>query len=309
MPELPEVETIVKGLNEKLKGRKIIDLWSDWPKYFRRIGGEKSFRKHIIGKKILGFKRRGKNVLIALSDNHLLLVHQKMSGHLLIGRWKKNTGALGEKFDENEKEKWVDQKWIPDPPKGSLLDPMNRFIRLIFFLDNKKMLALSDLRRFAKILCGPIQEIMALPDLHKLGPEPLEIGLATWQKLFAGKRGRLKQVLMDQNFVVGIGNIYADEILWLAKIHPLEKVESLKEKDLKKLFTATQKILKKAIRLRGSSIDDYRDALGRLGTYHLSRYAYQRDGESCSRCGTLIKRIKVGGRGTHFCPKCQKLVK
>ena len=299
MPELPEVETIVQGLNKKARGRKIIDLWHDWPKYFKRAGGEKSFRKHIIGKKILGFERRGKNVLIHLSDDHLLLVHQKMSGHLLVGHWRKNNGKLGEK--------WTGQKWIPDPPKGSLVDPMNRFIRLIFFLDKGQMLALSDLRRFAKILCGPRKEILDLPDLTNLGPEPLEINYSGWKKLFENKTGKIKPILMDQSFITGIGNIYADEILWLAKIHPLTKIEKLKEKQIRTLYDSVRKILNKALKLRGSSIDDYRDAEGRIGTYHLTRYAYQREGEPCQRCHTLIKRIKIGGRSTHFCPKCQKL--
>ena len=309
MPELPEVETIVGGLNKKARNQKIVDLWHDWPKYFKQIGGEKIFRKHVIGKKILEFRRRGKNILIHLSDDHLLLVHQKMSGHLLIGRWKKNEAV---RFSTNKgglDKSWSDQKWIPDHPQGPLTDPMNRFIRIIFFLDSGKMLALSDLRRFAKILCGPEQEIIALPDLALLGPEPLEISFGEWKKLFDNKRGKIKQVLMDQNFLVGIGNIYADEILWLSKIHALTPVDKLKIKDLKTLYEATKKILKKALRLRGSSIDDYRDAEGRLGAYHTKRYVYQRESEPCQRCGTIIKRIKIGGRSAHFCPKCQKLYK
>ena len=134
MPELPEVETIVRGLNRKIRGRKIIDLWTDWPKYFRFPKSEAEFRRHVIGKKILGVERRAKNVLIYLSDHHLLLIHQKISGHLLVGKWAVNNSR--ESVNGGLFEKWQEQKWIPDAPKNSSLwDPMNRFIRLIFFLD------------------------------------------------------------------------------------------------------------------------------------------------------------------------------
>ncbi|KKU94512.1 MAG: Formamidopyrimidine-DNA glycosylase [Candidatus Jorgensenbacteria bacterium GW2011_GWA1_48_13] len=311
MPELPEVETIARGLNRKLRGRKITGLWTDWPKYFKRPSGEAAFRRHITAKKITGVSRRAKNIFIHLSDplrprseasDHLLLVHQKMTGHLMVGKWKP--------FKEQKVgEVWAGQKWIPDPARGPLMDPMNRFIRLIFFLDNKEMLALSDLRRFAKVLCGPEEEILDSADIKKLGPEPLDekFGYPKFRELFKNKKGRIKQVLMDQNFISGIGNIYADEILWLSKIHPQKSVEDLKEKDLRIIFKNTRFILKKALRLRGTSIDDYRDAEGRRGGYDKVRYVYQREDEPCPRCGTEIKRLKIGGRSAHFCPKCQKV--
>jgi len=304
MPEMPEVETIVKGLDRKLKNRKIKDLWTDWSKYFRLPGTEKLFRKHIIGKRITGVSRRGKNVLIGLSDNHLMLIHQKMSGHLMVGKWEKSNKKNIADLPEN----WQGQKWVPVPPKGPLTDPMNRFIRLIFFLDDGKMLALSDLRRFAKVLCAPREEIFNLPEIKTLGPEPLDRSFTfrSFRKIFDGKKGRIKQLLMDQSFITGIGNIYADEILWFSKIHPTTGVANLKEKDLKVLYAAIKKVLKKALRLRGSSIDDYRDSEGRRGTYELTRRVYQREGEPCYRCGTAIRRIKLGGRSAHFCPKCQK---
>ncbi len=302
MPELPEVETIARGLNQKLRGRKITGLWTDWPKYFKRPLGEAAFRRHVAGKKITGVSRRAKNVFIHLSDNHLLLVHQKMTGHLMVGRWKP--------FKKQKVEEvWAGQKWIPEPPRGPLMDPMNRFIRLVFFLENGEMLALSDLRRFAKVLCGPEEEILDSADIRKLGPEPLDkkFDYPKFRELFENKKGRIKQVLMDQNFISGIGNIYADEILWLSKINPLKRAESLKEKDLKTIFKNTRFILKKALRLRGTSIDDYRDTEGRRGGYDKVRYVYQREGEPCPRCSTKIKRFKIGGRSAHFCPKCQKI--
>lgn len=309
MPELPEVETIVKGLNKKIRGRKIIDIWTDWPKYFRLHKGEKEFRKHVVGKKILGIERRAKNVLIHLSGDHLLLIHQKMSGHLMVGKWKSKS-KFTTSHVVNLEEKWLNQKWIPEASSISpFWDPMNRFIRLIFFLDDKEMLALSDLRRFAKVLCAPREIIYNFPEFMGLGPEPLDPKF-TYERfagLFGGKRGRIKPLLMDQGFISGIGNIYADEILWFSKINPLTRAEDLKERDLKKLYRSIKFILKKALRLRGSSVDDYRDAEGRRGIYDLTRYVYQREGEPCPRCGTKIKRIKIGQRSAHFCPKCQKL--
>jgi formamidopyrimidine-DNA glycosylase len=321
MPELPEVETIVRGLNQKIKGRKIIDLWTDWPKYFHpvrsgspqavaavptAVGGaasngvrlpknKKEFRRRVIGKKIISVERRAKNVLIHLSDNHLLLIHQKISGHLLVGKWRSVNGN------------W--QSAVAGPLSE---DRNNQYIRLIFFLNNGQMLALSDLRRFAKVLCGPKEIIFNLPGLKDLGPEPLDpkFTFKKFEELFnppaGGGNDRIKQVLMDQNFISGIGNIYADEILWVAKIHPLARIEKLKEKDLKKIYQAMKFILKKALKLRGTSIDDYRDAEGRRGAYDKVRYVYQREDEPCSRCGTKIKRLKLGGRSAHYCPKCQK---
>lgn len=304
MPELPEVETIARGLDKKLKNRRITDLWTDWPKYFRLPKGENLFRKRIIGKKITSVHRRAKNILINLSDQHLLLVHQKMSGHLMVGKWKK--AADSRKLPAV----WQGQKWIPAAPFASpLWDPMNRFIRLIFFLDKGGMLALSDLRRFAKVLCGRKEIIGNLPDLKDLGPEPLSpsFNFLKFRNLFRGRRGRIKQVLMNPQFIAGIGNIYADEILWSAKIHPLRRVEGLKEKELKMIYKNTKIILKKALKLRGTSIDDYRDANGKRGGYDLVRFVYQREDESCLRCDTKIKRLKIGGRSAHFCPSCQRL--
>ena len=291
MPELPEVQTIVNDLKKKVVGRKIKDIWTDWPKYFKHLG-EKKFRKHVIGKKIISIERRAKNILFHLSDNHLMLVHQKLSGHLLVGKWKIVIG-----------------KWR-SVIKGPLLeDRNNQYIRLIFFLDNGQMLALSDLRRFAKVLCGPRDVIFNLPDLKNLGPEPLDAKFTfnKFKGLFRGKKGRIKQVLMDPNFISGIGNIYSDEILWMAKTHPLTRVEKLRDVKLKAIYRAMRTVLKKALKLRGTSIDDYRDALGRRGRYDLVLCVYQREGEPCRRCRTKINRIKIGGRSARFCPRCQKL--
>ncbi len=310
MPELPEVETIARGLNRDLKGREIIGLWTDWPKYFKSHKSEPAFRKHVVGKKITGVTRRAKNILIHLRESlgkeYLMLIHQKMSGHLMVGRWLK---VKNEKDYKKLPEEWIGQKWVPDPPRGPFTDSKNRFIRLIFFLRGGEMLALSDLRRFAKVICGLKEEILHLPELENLGPEPLEREF-TYKKFLGvlDKQKRpLKQVLMDPYTISGIGNIYADEILWFSKIHPKRIFESLSEKEKKNLWKAIKFILKKALKLRGTSIDDYRDHKGKRGSYNLVRFVYQREGEPCKRCGKKILRIKLAGRSAHFCPHCQCL--
>jgi formamidopyrimidine-DNA glycosylase len=172
------------------------------------------------------------------------------------------------------------------------------------------MLALSDLRRFAKFLCGPADVILNTPDLKNLGPEPLESSFTyeKFKKLFVGKRGRIKQVLMNQSFIVGIGNIYSDDILYESKIHPLSRVEKLKELQLKALFAAIKKILKRGVKNRGTSVDDFRDTAGRKGNYGSRILVYQKYGQNCPH-GHKIDRLKIGGRTAHFCPKEQKLYK
>lgn len=302
MPELPEVETVVRDLKKRVVGHRVLGVWTDWPKYFKGTSLE-VFRKHVRGKKILGISRRGKNILIELSGptslklrrasgHTVILVHLKMTGHLLAGSWK-----LDGKF------------WKPSGSAKEMRDPKNGFIRLVFFLDSKlfPMLALSDMRRFAKVICGPREKILNLPDLRKLGREALEIAYKDFRELFKAKKGKIKQVLLDQSFVAGIGNIYSDEILYSAKIHPLSRVEELKESHIKKLYSAMKKILEKGIKMRGTSSDDFRDTYGKKGNYGNAILMYQRHGKKCAR-GHLIQRIKIGQRSAHFCPVCQKLI-
>ncbi|OGN03596.1 MAG: hypothetical protein A2651_03815 [Candidatus Yanofskybacteria bacterium RIFCSPHIGHO2_01_FULL_42_12] len=188
----------------------------------------------------------------------------------------------------------------------------NGYIRTIWKLSNGYQLAFSDLRRFGKVVLVKDDNLSELPEIKKLGPEPLEIKFEKFKELFksAGwqKRGRIKQVLMDPFFIAGIGNIYSDEILWDSGFHPLSRTENLSDGDLKKIYNATVRILKKAIKLGGSSVEDYRMSSGEKGEYQNQTKAYQRDGERCARKdGGVIKRIKLGGRSAHFCSVHQKL--
>ena len=279
MPELPEVQTTVSGLKSKVLNRTFVDVWTDTEKLFKNMSfGD--FRKEIKNKKIKDIRRRGKNLIFELSEEYFLLVHLKMTGHFL--------------YDEC-------------PPAGGQgqEDSMNRFIRARFFLDNDKVLALSDLRKFAKIELLKKEELDK--ELELLGPEPLEKDFTFEKFKKVLKKGKIKQILMNQNIFVGVGNIYADEILWQAEVHPEKNVLDLSERELKKIYLATKDILLEALKFGGTSTSDYRNIEGGRGTFEKKLKAYQRQGQKCFRCGTIIKRKKIAQRGTHFCPTCQKL--
>jgi len=295
MPELPEVETTVNQLKKKVPGRTFINVWTDASKIIKKPKNFEEFKKNIKGKKIQKIWRRGKNIIFDLSGGLSLLIHQKLTGHLLIGNWAtQRVPRIG--------------NWEP-LNKGPLQDLVNRYIHLIFWLSGDLMLALSDLRKFAKVELWNQDELENSKEFKELGLEPLEkdFTFEKFKEVIAKKQGKIKQILMNQNVIAGIGNIYSDEILWEAKIHPFQNISKLKEDNLKKIYEAMKKILKKAIELGGESISDFRDTEGKKGRFDILRKVYRREGEKCSRCGTIIKRIKIGGRSAHFCPKCQKI--
>lgn len=267
MPELPEVETTVRGLQQKVLSRTFVDVWTDLEK-FKKL-------KELKNKKIKKIWRRGKNIIFELSQGYSLLVHQKLTGHLLYGEWEK--------------------------------DKANTYIHLKFFLDNGKILALSDLRKFAKVELWKTEDLKK--ELSSFGPEPLDKNFTfeKFKEALQQAQGKIKQVLMDQEIIVGIGNIYSDEILWRSKIHPFKDVSKLTEKELRDIYGKIKNVLKKAIELRGESFSDYRDLEGKKGNFDAARKVYRKEGEKCSRCGTKIERLKMGGRSAHFCPICQKL--
>ena len=291
MPELPEVETIARELKKKIVGLRITDIWADREKPLKQAGGLKKFLKEIKDKKIVDVRRRAKFVVIDMEGPKTIFIHQKISGHLLYGQWEKM------------KNEWKAAK--PGPLRD---DPQNKYLRIVFSLNNGHQVALSDLRRFGKVLLVGDKEMENLKELKKLGPEPLGVSFAEFKHLFIKKKGRLKPVLMDPYFIAGIGNIYSDEILWDAGYHPLARVEKLEEKDLKKIFDSMKKILLKAIKYQGDSMDDYRLPSGEKGRYQNIQKAYQQTGKKCSKNdGGVIKRVKINSRSAHFCPIHQKL--
>ncbi len=269
MPELPEVETTVNELKEKIIGRKILKVWTDAEKLFKPNFLE--FEKGVIGRTIKEISRRGKNIIIELDSGKYILVHQKLTGSLLYGTE------------------------IERP-----------YIHLILSLD-KGEIALSDLRKFAKVAFIP--DLENYPDYKNLGPEPLsrEFSLEKFEEIIKKSKGKIKKVLMDQEKIAGIGNIYSDEILFEAKVSPLRETQELKTKETKKLYLAIKKILEKAIKAKGTSVSDYRRPSGEEGNFAKFLKVYQREGKLCPRhCGGRVKRIKFGSRSSHFCPRCQK---
>ncbi len=304
MPELPEVQTTADGIEKTLKGLTISDVWTDYnspfhsgktniknPEYF------KTFRNKILGKKILGGGRRGKNVLIYLSGNLVILVHMKMTGHLIYGKFSKRT--VGKKIE-----------WYPEE-KGPLQDPFNKFLHLVFVLSNGNSLALSDMRKFAKVSLGEKNTLPHHPDLAHLGPEPLEkkfsIKILRTQ-LLKRPNTKIKQALMDQTLIAGIGNIYSDEILWTTGIHPETRVDKVSPKKFLEIFSATRTLLTKGIDFGGDSMSDYRNLFGERGRFQAEHRAYRLTGKKCSKkgCKGIIQRLKVGGRSAHFCSIHQK---
>lgn len=315
MPELPEVETTVQSLNRAVKNLRIIDVWSSYNSAFhdgkdniKDVKYFKKFRKAVIGKKILLAGRVGKNIIINLSGGISILVHMKMTGHFLYGKYKHDTNSRMKTNDANKKEEWKPTE------KGPLNDPMNRFIRMIWTLSNKKHLAFSDLRRFAKICYFPTEDKNDYEDLKNLGPEPL-LSLFTFEKfkkqLLTKPNGKIKQVLMDQSVIAGIGNIYSDEILWHSGIHPFSKPEKVPAEKLKKVFVAMKKILDRALKIGGDSTSDFRGIDGRPSGYQNFHKAYRQTGKKCPRsnCAGKIARLKIAGRSAHFCDTHQTLYK
>lgn len=288
MPELPEVETTINGLKQLLD-RKIEEVWCDNKKMVRKAVFS-DFKQKIIGTKIKDLRRRGKLILIDLSQEQTLLIHQKLTGHLLIGTWTKQ-----------------DNRWNPKT-LGPLQDKANRYIHLVLTLDNGQMLALSDLRKFAKVELWDSQELKNSKQINKLGPEPLakDFSFEDFKTYFKGRTAAIKTTLMNQEVIAGIGNIYSDEILWRAKIDPFKSTNKLSREEFNQIFKAMKKVLNKAIKLKGESISDYRRPSGAKGNFDQERKVYRREGESCPRCGTTIKRKKISGRSAHYCPQCQK---
>lgn len=313
MPELPEVTTTVNGLQKVLPGLVILDVWTDLSVKNQKIKQFKdtikndifyrNFIKKIIGKKILNVERRAKNILINISGGQTILIHLKMTGHLLFGEYKK---IVSGKKKEERKIKWVPKE------DGPLSDPYNRFIHVIFSLSGGKHMAFCDSRKFGKITLIETLQKHNTPHLKNLGPEPLE-------KIFSEKEfikrvllkpnWKIKTVLMDQSILAGIGNIYSDEMLWSSDIHPESHPVGVPKLQLSKLYKEMQKVLTKGINFGGDSMSDYRNINGTKGDFQHHHNVYQKKGHKCGKkgCkGDIIRKV-INGRSAHFCNTHQKL--
>lgn len=292
MPELPEVQTIVSDLKKVLPGLTIRDVWTDYKKMIKSPKSFSGFKKAVVGRRILNVQRRGKNILIDLSGGKTLLIHQKMTGHLLYGSFGYAQG-----------------KWLATKPGPLRDDPQNRFIHLVISLSNGKQLALSDVRKFAKVLIWNTNKLNGLKDIKDIGPDPMakDFTFKEFKDILNNTRGKIKEVLMRQEIIAGIGNIYSSEILWEAGVYPFKDILKISEEELRKIYKAVLKVFKIAISARGDSMIDYRDVYGEKGRYQNLHKAYQMEGKKCLRKdGGVIRRVRKGGRSAFYCPAHQK---
>jgi formamidopyrimidine-DNA glycosylase len=273
MPELPEVETIVRSLAPWVCGRTIERAKLLFKPLLRR--GPRGGLAVLAGRRVLGVRRRGKMALIECEDGITLVFHLKMTGQLLLA--------------------------------APATEPPDKHTRLVVkFRDGGPELRFRDIRKFAFLLCVGGDPEAGCAELACLGPEPLGLGLEEFARTLADRKGRTKGVLLDQTVIAGIGNIYADEMLFDSGIHPETPAAALSKNDVARLWGSMGRVLAAAIEAKGSSLRDYVDADGRAGEFQESHKVYGREGEPCVRCGRPIKRTVVGGRGTHFCPGCQR---
>lgn len=289
MPELPEVETVKRGLEKSIVGKTIADFDSDWHKTINLP--LKKYRQRVKGLKIKAVKRRAKMVILVLSKGFNILVHLKMTGQLVY-QSKKKCVVGGHPIDE-----------------GFLCAP-NKFTHATFTFSDSSHLYFNDVRKFGWARIYTDHELRDVLDKMNLGPEPLgkDFSLKYFRYLtIHGKtRKRIKQFLMENQNLVGIGNIYSDEICYYARIKPDRAVKTLTSKEIKAVYQGIKKILAAAIKAQGTTFRDYRNADGESGGYTKFLKVYGRYGEKCFRCKGKVRKMKMGGRTSSFCSDCQK---
>ena len=307
MPELPEVETVARELGRKLKGRKIVSVEVRAPKIIS-IGpatlpptraanpaAAARFKKIAVGQKFVSVRRRAKLLIFDLSGPWTMLVHLKMTGQFIFedARLRKMTGGKYRLLNKAA------------APKVQL---PARHTHVVFRFSDGSVLYFNDVRKFGYLKLVHDNELGQVREFSEYGPEPLdkEFTFPVFvDRLSARPKGKIKQVLMDNKVVVGIGNIYSDEILFHAGVRPNREVAKLATKELAKIYRHIRPVLEKAIQAKGSSVGDFvrtDGSWGRMGKFH---YVYGRKGQKCKKCGSLIQVIKLGGRTGSFCPQCQ----
>jgi formamidopyrimidine-DNA glycosylase len=283
MPELPEVETIRIGLQKHLVGHTIRDVVINLPK---QISGDTNT---IIGAQILSVKRLGKGLILELSNGYSITIHVKMTGQLLY---------LNPKLPKQP---------IAGNAKVILTSLPDKYTHIIFHFDQDALLFYRDVRQFGWIRIVKSDSVASEHYFKNLGPEPLkDLTLTLFQTILSKRKTPIKQLLMDQSAVAGVGNIYANDALFVAGIHPQRPANSLSASEQKKLFVAVEQVLQKGIEVGGASEWSYVDALGKSGRYQEFFQVYRKNGQKCPRCGTEIETIRLSGRGTFFCQKCQR---
>lgn len=312
MPELPEVHTTVTGLQKVLPGLSIADIWSDmWStaKLSKNTIKDRSyfpyFEKYTLNQKVLQVRRRAKHILIDLENGFTIIIHMKMTGHLMYGSYKYDTKM---RAPQSVFATWG--PWVPVEKDSPLSDPYNRHIHVVFTLSNKKHLAFCDSRKFGTIVVEKT-DTLHTERLAHVGPEPLETTFTQAnlrERVMKSPARAIKTVLMDQSIIAGIGNIYSDEMLHRAHIMPTRTPKSLKDADWKLLFTSMKEVLTKGIDFGGDSTSDYRNIHGERGSFHGNHRVYLRTKQKCLTKGCVgkIEKQTIGGRSAHFCRSCQK---
>ena len=275
MPELPEVETVKRTLETKIVGKRITQVQVLLPKLILPLQIEE-FKPKVEGSVISGLGRRGKYLLVELSSSFTLIISLRMTGRLVF---------------------------LP----ASQEVPMNKHTHFVVEFEDRSHLCFNDIRKFGTIHCMPLEGVKTCSEIAKLGPEPLgtDFSEAWLKERLLTKNRKIKQLLLDQTFIAGIGNIYADEILFRARIHPETIAVTLSPHQVHSLYSAIREILAAAVLQKGTTIKDYVDGEGNIGNYQSFLKVYGRKGQKCYDCGNEIKTIKLGGRTSHFCPECQ----
>ncbi|MFY9228304.1 MAG: bifunctional DNA-formamidopyrimidine glycosylase/DNA-(apurinic or apyrimidinic site) lyase [Candidatus Microsaccharimonas sp.] len=288
MPELPEVETVRRGLSDLIVGKEVASATSDTKKSFPNAAVD--VNTFLIGAHIKQIRRRAKVLIIDLDNDYSLLIHLKMTGQLVF---------VG------------DVRFGAGHPSDSLVNILpDKSTRVTLVFSDGSKLFFNDQRKFGWIKLMPRIEIPNTDFMKRVGPEPLEdtFTARNFQDRFTRRaRTNIKAALLDQSVIAGVGNIYADESLWGAKIHPKRLVATLTTAEFKKLYTELRAVMNLSIEKGGSSNHTYVNAEGKKGSYMDFARVFRREGLACPRCGTTIEKLRVAGRGTHVCPFCQKL--
>lgn len=288
MPELPEVETVRIGLQRLVVGKTLATVQTDTEKSFPNAPAD--VERFLKQASITQVRRRAKVLIIELSSNYSLVIHLKMTGQLVY--------------------KDAKQRWGAGHPNDSLIAELpDRSTRVTFTFTDGSQLFFNDQRKFGWVKLFPTPEVPNIDFFQKVGPEPLadDFTAATFRQRLARRQNTsIKAALLDQTVIAGVGNIYADESLWGAKIHPATSVKDISTSKLNTLFTELQYVLRLSIEKGGSTDRNYVNAEGKRGSYIDFARVFRRDGQACPRCGETIIKTRVAGRGTHTCPRCQK---
>ena len=286
MPELPEVETVRRGLSNLIIGKVIKSESHDTEKGFPNTPVD--IKQFLVGASVIEIRRRAKVLMIDLSSDYSLLIHLKMTGQLVY---------VGE------------ERFGAGHPNDSLVNELpDKSTRVTLAFEDGAKLFFNDQRKFGWMRLMPTIEIPNISFMQKVGPEPLSSNFTAKdfiQRLARRPKTNIKAALLDQSVVAGIGNIYADESLWGAKIHPQRLVSSLTEDEMTLLYSEMRSVMNLAVEKGGSSNHTYVNAEGKKGSYMDFARVFRREGLECPRCGTIIEKMRVAGRGTHICPVCQ----